>query len=99
VAGRQRRELFYPSVEEDAGPNHDCTNTLLRQSCEGRFEIAIGSGARNDELPAQHDRRRPQFWDEGRGNRIGRVREKAERGSIGHQIAEQLQSFRRKFSP
>ena len=31
--------------------------------------------------------------------RIGRVRENAEHGSIGHQLAEQLQSFWRQLGP
>jgi hypothetical protein len=35
-----------------AGADQDRTNVLLRKSCEGRFEIAIGSGIHNNELPA-----------------------------------------------
>jgi hypothetical protein len=31
---------------------------LLRKSCEGRFEIAIGSGIHDNELQAQRARRR-----------------------------------------
>ena len=68
---------------------------LLRKSCEGRFEIAIGSGIHNNELQAQRARRRLQVCDDGLGSRKGRVRENAEHGSIGYQLAEQLQSFRR----
>ena len=56
---------------------------LLRKSCEGRFEIAFGSGIHNNELKAQRARRRLQVCDGGLGSRIGRVRENAEHGSIG----------------
>jgi hypothetical protein len=36
------------------------TNALLRKTCEGRFEIAIGSGIHNNELQAQRARCRLQ---------------------------------------
>src|SRR5262249_15510480 len=42
VAGRQRRELFRASAEEGTVGDQDRTNVLLRNGCEGRFEIAIG---------------------------------------------------------
>ena len=61
MAGRQRRELFHapgPGVEA-TGADQDRTNMLLRKSCEGRFEIAVGSGVHNDKLQAQRARRRP----------------------------------------
>ena len=93
MAGRQRRELFHPSAEDVA--DQDRTNALLRKSCEGRFEIAIGSGIHNNELQAQRARRRLQVCDDGLGRWKGRVDENAEHGSIGYQIVEQLQSFRR----
>jgi hypothetical protein len=41
----------------------------LREDCEGRFEIAIGSGIHNDELQAQRVRRRLQVCDGGLGSR------------------------------
>ena len=68
---------------------------LSRKSCEGRFEIAIGSGIHNNELEAPHARRCLQVGV-GRG-RQSRGRENAKHGSIGYQLAEQLQSFRRKL--
>jgi hypothetical protein len=54
MAGRQRRKLFHPPVEEGAaaGADQDRTNVLLRKTCEGRFEIAIGSGIVGAELVA-----------------------------------------------
>ena len=70
-------------------------NALLRKTCEGRFEIAIGSGIPNNELQAQGVRRGLEGCDDGLGRRIGWVRENAEPGSIGYQIVTQLQSFRR----
>ena len=95
MAGRQRRELFRAPVVEGTVANQDRTNALLRKSCEGRFEIAVGCGTRNNELLAQRARRCLQVCDCGLGSRKGRVRENAERGSIGYQLAEQLQLFRR----
>jgi hypothetical protein len=56
-------------------------------------EIAIGSGIHNSELQAQSARCRLQVCDLGLDIREGRVRENAEHGSIGYQLAEQLQSF------
>src|SRR5262249_29106492 len=50
VAGRQRRELFYALPVEGTVADQDRTNALLRESCEGRFEIAIGPGIHNDEM-------------------------------------------------
>jgi hypothetical protein len=44
MAGRQRRELLGTPVIEGTVPDQDRTNALLRESSEGRFEIAIGSG-------------------------------------------------------
>jgi hypothetical protein len=64
---------------------------------EGRFEIAIVYSIHNKELQAQVMRRRLQVSDDGLGIRNGRVRENAEPRSIGHQLAEQLQLFRRQF--
>src|SRR5208282_4701727 len=58
IAGRQRRELFRAPVEEVTVADQDRTNMLPRKSCEGGFEIAIGSGIHNNELQAQRARRR-----------------------------------------
>src|SRR6516225_4736979 len=91
MAGRQRRELFRASVVKVTGSaNQDRINALLRKTCEGRFEIAIGSCIRNNELQAQRARRRLQACDERWGTRKGRVHEYAEPGSIRYQLAEQL---------
>ena len=98
MAGRQRRKLFHATVEEGTVAEQDRTNALLRKSCEGRFEIAIGSGIHNKELQAQRARRRLQVCDDGWCIRIGQVRDDAEHGRIGHQFAEQLQSFRRQIA-
>jgi hypothetical protein len=97
MAGRQRRELFRAPGEKVTVADQDRTNALLRKSCEGRFEIAIGSGILDNELQAQLARRCVQVCDDGWGSRICRVRENAEPGSIGNQLAEQLQSFRRQL--
>jgi hypothetical protein len=75
--------------------DQDRTNMLLRKSCESRFEIAFGSGIYSGELQAQRARRLLQVCVLGLGSWIGRVHENAEPGSIGHHLAEQLQSFRR----
>ena len=64
------------------------SDVLLRKTGEGRFELAIGAGIHNNELQAQLARRRPQFCDFGLGRRKGRVRENAEPGSTGYQLAE-----------
>jgi hypothetical protein len=64
---------------------------LLRESCEGRFEIAVGSGVHNKKFQAESARGRPKVCDHGLGRRSGRVHEHAEPGSIGYQLAEQLQ--------
>jgi hypothetical protein len=61
----------------------DRTNALLRKTCEGRFEIAIGSGVRNNKLQAQRLRRHLKGCDVGLDTRKGRVRKNAEQGSIG----------------
>ena len=45
-------------------------------------------------LQAQRACRRLQVRDEGLDTWDGRVRKKAEQGSIGYQLAEQLQPFR-----
>jgi hypothetical protein len=44
IAGRQRRQLFGTPGVEGTVADQDRTNMLLRKSCEGRFEIAIGAG-------------------------------------------------------
>ena len=95
MAGGECRELFRAPGVEGTNTDQDRTNALLRKSCERRFEIAIGSGVYNNELRAQRARRRLKFCDGGLGIRKRRVHERAERGSIGYQLAEQLQSFRR----
>src|SRR6516165_12325961 len=97
MAGRQRCELLRaPGVEVTVVDQHR-TNMLLQKSCEGRFEIAIDAGIHNNELQAQRARRHPQVWDDKLGCRKSRVRENAEHGSIGYQLAEQLQLFRRQL--
>jgi hypothetical protein len=48
---------------------HAKHDALLRKGCEGRFEVAIGSGIPNNELQAQRARRRPQVCNDGRGSR------------------------------
>jgi len=48
-------------------------------------------------LQAQRARRRLQVCDDGWGTRKGRVGENTEQGSIGYQLAEQLQLFRRQL--
>jgi hypothetical protein len=95
MVGRQRRELFHTPGGDDTRTNQDRANALLRKSYEGRFEIAIGSGVRNNKLQAQHAGRRLQVGDDGLETRKRRVRENAKLGSIGRQLAEQLQLFRR----
>jgi hypothetical protein len=97
MVGRQCRELFHPPVEEGTRADQDRTNVLLRKSCEGRFEIAIGSGIHNNELQAQRARRRLQVCDSGLDTRKGRVSENTEPGSIGYYLAEQLQLFWRQL--
>ena len=97
MAGGQRRELFHAPGEEGITiANQDRTDMVLRKSCEGCFEIAIGSDIHDNQLQAQRARRRLQECDGGLGTRSGRVRENAEPGSIGYQLADQLQSFRTK---
>jgi hypothetical protein len=71
--------LFHAPGEEGTATDQDRTNALLRKSCEGRFEIAIGSGIHNKQLHAQPARRRLQVRDEGLETRDGRVRKKADR--------------------
>jgi hypothetical protein len=56
--------LFHAPGEEVTGDNQDRTNALLRKGCEGRFEIAIGSGIRYNDLQGQLTRRRLQVWNE-----------------------------------
>src|SRR5262249_6098211 len=49
-----RRELLHaPGEKATVGVDQDRTNALLREGCEGRFEIAIGSGVHNNELQAE----------------------------------------------
>ena len=62
MAGRQRRDLFRDP--DGTLADQDRTNALLRKSCKGRFEIAIGCGIHNNELPAQRARRRLQVCDD-----------------------------------
>jgi hypothetical protein len=44
---------------------------LFRKTCEGRFDITIGSGTDNNELHAQRTRRRLYVWNGGLGLRRG----------------------------
>ena len=98
MTGRQRREVFRAPAEEGTGADQNRTNILLRKSCKGRFEIAIGSGINDNELDAQRARRRLQVCEDRLGSRSdGRVREKADHGGIGYQLVEQLQLFRRQL--
>ena len=55
---------------------------LLGKGCEGRFEIAIGSGINNNELPAQRARCHLEVCDVGLDTRKAWVRKNAEQGSI-----------------
>ena len=45
MAGRQRRDLFHAAVEEGAGPDEDCSNALLRKSCERRDALFVAADA------------------------------------------------------
>jgi hypothetical protein len=83
MAGCERYELFRALAEEATVGDQDRTNALLGKTCEGHFEIAIGSGINNNELQAQHARRRLQVCDLGLDIREGRVRENAKQCSIG----------------
>jgi hypothetical protein len=60
MAGCQRRELFRVPDVEGTRADQDRTKALLRKSCEGRFEITVGSGINNDELQGEPARRRLQ---------------------------------------
>jgi hypothetical protein len=93
MAGCQRRELFRALVVEGTAEDQDRTDMLLGKSCEGRFEIAIGSGINNNELQAQRARRPLQVCDHGLDTRKGRVGKNSEPGSIGYALADYLQSF------
>ena len=85
MAGRQRRELFRaPVVKVTGSANQDRINALLRKTCKGRVEIAIGSRISNNELQAQRARRRLQVCDDGLRIRGRRVHQNAEQGSIGY---------------
>jgi hypothetical protein len=59
MAGHQRREF---RDGEGTATDQDRADALLRKICEGRFEIAIGSG--NIELQAQRASRRLQVSDD-----------------------------------
>src|SRR5262249_35486639 len=98
MAGRQRRKSFHSMSVEGTVADQDRTNMLLRKSCEGRVEIAIGSGILNNELQAQCARRHLQVCDGGLGSGKRRVRKNADPESIGYQLADQLQSFRRQLA-
>jgi hypothetical protein len=74
--------LFH-TPDEDTGANQDRINALLRKSCEGRFEIAIGAGSHNNELQTQRARRRLQVCNYEWGTWSGRVHETAEPGRFG----------------
>ena len=50
MAGRQRRKLFGAPVVEGTGPDQDRTYVLLRESCESRFKIDVGTDIHNNEL-------------------------------------------------
>src|SRR5262245_53678303 len=59
--GRPPAPRVVPCADvEGTHPHEYCTNAPLRKGCEGDFEIAIGSGIHNNELPAQPARRRLQ---------------------------------------
>src|SRR6516165_4600389 len=98
MTGRQRCELFPAQIEEGAGADQDRSNVLLRKSCEGRFEVAISPGIYENELQAQRGSSHLEVCDHRWGRRSGRVDENAEPGSIGYQLAEQLQSFWRQLA-
>jgi hypothetical protein len=82
--------LFHAPGVEVTAADQDRTNALLRQSCEGRFEIAIGSGIHNNELQTQRACRCLQVCDDGLGSRKRRVRENAEHASIGYCCARAI---------
>jgi hypothetical protein len=48
MADRQCGELFHAPDVEVTDADEDCADAVLRKSCEGRFEIAIGSAIHND---------------------------------------------------
>ena len=83
MAGRQCRQLFPAADVEATGADQDRANALLRKSREGRFQIAVGCGTHNNELPAQRSRRCLQVCDDILGIWKGRVYENAKHGSIG----------------
>jgi hypothetical protein len=82
--------LFHPPVEEGTVADQDRTNMLLRKSCEGRFEIAIGSGIHNNELQAQRAPRRLQVCDAARYGVLADPTSSVTPSIIGYQLAEQL---------
>src|SRR6516165_4922181 len=98
MAGRQRRELFRPLAKKGTGADQHRTNTLLGKSCKGWFEIAFGSRIHNNELPTQRERRGLEGCNDGVGGWIGWVRQNAETGGSGTQVAEQLQPLRLQLS-
>jgi hypothetical protein len=89
---RARMRVLRAPGEEGTGTDQNRTDALLRKSCECRFEIAIGAGVQNKQLQAQraspHLRVAMSVWTSGCAG------ENAEPGSIGQQLAEQLQFFR-----
>ena len=97
MARRQRHELFQAPDEKSTVLDPDRIDVLLRKSREGCFEFAIVSSIHNNNLQTQRARRRLQVWDDGLDKSRGRVRENAEPGGIGDQLAKQLQLFRGQF--
>jgi hypothetical protein len=75
------------------------TLTVLRPN-QISFSHSLGplpTSINDNELQAQRACRRLQVCDLGLDIREGRVRKNPEPGSIGYQLAEQLQSFWRQF--
>jgi hypothetical protein len=58
LVGLRAREVFHAPEVEGTVADQDRTNALLRKSCEGRFEVVVGSGTRKNELNAKRARPR-----------------------------------------
>ena len=70
---RQHDELDSPSIEERAGTDKKCIGSLLRQRCEGRFDLTRCAGVEENEFQAGGIRRRSRISDNPVRNDIGRI--------------------------
>jgi hypothetical protein len=90
--------LVTAGVEERIGHDDDSAGPLFDEGREGRLNVGFGADVQIQVLLPQPVRCFHDFGFVDGGIRIVRVRQNRNHGGARHQVAQQLQTFRRQDS-